>query len=156
MSNTLSPSLLAQLYGQTSSDPFLMLVTISHSAFSTIRLVNNTENIISNGNTFMAFPVRIVLPVDDGETAREVSMELDNVSLELIDEIRTVTTPMDVKIEMVLASDPNFVQISLEELKIRNVSYDKQRITAKLYMDDFLSTSMTSEQYTPQNFPGIF
>lgn len=153
---TLTASLLSELYSQESGDPFLMLLTLSHPSFTTLRLVNNTVDITSNGNFFMAFPIKINLPVDDGQTQREVTLELDNVSLEFLDELRLVTTAIGVKIEMVLASNPDIVQISLEDLKIRGIQYDKQKITAKLYMDDFMSTSVTSEIYGPSIYPGIF
>ena len=156
MSNELSQNLLAQLYKQNSEDPFLMLVTLSHSSFGVIYLVNNTVEIVSNGNTFVPFPMRVTLPVDDGETLREVQIEFDNVSLELIDELRTVTDPIDVKIEMVLASNPDYVEIELDELRIRGINYNKQTVQAKLFMDDFLNTELNSERYTPANFPGIF
>lgn len=156
MSNNISPQLLAQFYGQNSDDPLLMLVTVSHPSFSTVRLVNNTEDITSRSQTFMAFPMLITPPSDDGESAREVSIEFDNVSLELINEFRQITSPADVKIEAVLASDPDQVQISYEELKLRNITYDKQRIRAKLYMDSFLNVELTSETYGANNFPGLF
>jgi len=156
MANNLSPELLAQIFYQESDDPFLTLVTLSHANFSPVRLVNNSENIVSRGETFLAFPFKIRLPMDDGESVREVNLEMDNVSLELIDEIRTATTPVDVKIEMILASMPNEVQIALEELKIQSVSYNKNKITARLFMDSFLSTAMNAETYTPTNYPALF
>lgn len=159
MSNQLSPQLLAQLYAQESSDPFLTLITLSHPSFpQDLRLVNNQENIVSNGNTFQAFPVRIQLPVDDGETVKEVLIEFDNVSLELIDEIRSVSSSerIGVKLEMILASLPNDIQISLEDLYILNITYNATIIQARIGLDDFLSTELTSEVYSPSNFPGIF
>ncbi len=156
MSNTLTPALLAEMFGQVSDDPFLMFVTISHEDFPTIYLVNNTVDQTSRGQEFTAFPMTVNLPTDDGESAREVTIDFDNVSLELIEELRTVTSPMDVKIEMILASDPDTVQLSLEELKMRSVSYNKQRVSAKLYMDSFLNVEMTSEKYGPTNYPGMF
>lgn len=157
MSNSLTPELLHQLYAQESDDPFLMLVTLTHPDFlETQRFVNNLEDVTSNGFLFTAFPMNIVLPTDDGESTREVTIIFDNVGRELITEIRSITTPIDVKIEMVLASNPNQVQISLEELKIRSISYNKTRVSARLYMDDFLGTSMTSEKYTPLIYPGLY
>jgi hypothetical protein len=156
VSNSFSNALLAQLFAQESNDPFLMLLTISHSSFTTIRLVNNTENIVSNGETFEAFPFKITLPPDDGESTREVAISFDNVSLELIDEIRTVTTPIDVKLDMILASNPDNIELSIEDLKMRSVSYNKYRVEAKLYMDSFLNVELTAEKYTPFNFPGLF
>lgn len=154
--NTLSPQLLAQLYGQQSSDPFLTIITVSHTSFGTRRYVNNTEDLISNGETFVAFPFRITLPADDGETQRSAQIEFDNVSLELLDEIRSVTSPMDLKVEMVLASDPDSIQITLENLKLRNINYDRQKIRATISMDDFLNSEVTSERYEPHNFPGLY
>jgi hypothetical protein len=154
--NNLSSNLLAQIFGQSSSDPFLMLVTISHSTFPTIYLANNTVDIVSRGITFSAFPMQVTLPSDDGETTREVRLELDNVSLALIEEFRKITTPPDVKVEMLLASDPNTIQLSIEELKLRNISYNKSRISARLFMDSFLNVEMTSEKYDPAIFPGLF
>lgn len=156
MSNELSAQLLAQFYGQISDDPFLMLLTITHDDFDPIYLVNNTVNQTSRGIEFLAFPMSITLPTDNGDAAREVSIDFDNVSLELIAELRTVTTPMDVKIEMVLASDLDTVQLSLEELKLRSVVYDQQRVSAKLLLDNFLNVEMTSEKYSPGLYPGLF
>lgn len=156
MANAISPELLAQLYYQNSDDPFLILVTLSHDSFTTIRLVNNSENVVSRGNTFQAFPMKIRFPVDDGESNREAQIEFDNVSLEILNEIRSVTTFIDVKIELILASAPNDVQISFEELKIQSVTYDKQKVSARLFLDSFLNTALPSERYGATNFKGIF
>lgn len=156
MANNLTNQLLAQMFGQVSDDPFLMLVTLTHEDFDPIYLVNNTVDIVSRGITYQAFPMNILLPRDDGETEREVAIEFDNVSLELVEEFRSITDPLDVKIEMLLASSPDVVQLSLEDLKLRSITYDKTKISAKLYMDSFLNTEMTSERYTPTNFPGLF
>jgi hypothetical protein len=157
MANQLSPQLLAQLFAQESNDPFLTLLTLTHPNFAApLRFVNDNQNITSRGETFLAFPFRLRLPVDDAEQIRNVSIEFDNVSLELVDEIRSVTTAIQVKMEMVLASLPNVVQMSLEELEIQNISYDKFKISATLVIENFLNTEMTSERYNPSNFPGLF
>jgi hypothetical protein len=152
----LSPALLAELYGQESGIPFLMLLTLTHVSFGTIRLVNNIVDVTSRGNVYTAFPIKVSLPADDGETTREVSLEIDNTSIEFIDEFRSVTTPIDALVEMILSSIPDTVQISLADLKIKNITYNKNRISAKLYLDDFLNTDFSSERYNPGQFPGIF
>jgi len=152
----LSPELLAQLYGQESNDPFLMLVQISHPSITTIRLVNNTQDVISNGETFMAFPLKIVLPPDDSEKSRTVRLEIDNASLEFIDELRSITTALDVTIQMVLASTPNTVQVELTELKLRGITYDKNTISGTLVIDNFLKQELASEKYTSTKYRGLF
>lgn len=144
------------MFGQTSDDPFLMLVTLSHDSFGELYLVNNTSSIISNGVTYTAFPMKITLPADNGETMKNASISFDNVSLELINEFRTVTDPISARIDMVLASNPDNVEYTLNELKINDITYNAQTVNARLYLDDFLNTSMTSEKYGPTNFPGLF
>ncbi len=157
MSNSLSPELLAQLYGQSSEDPFLTLVTLSHTSFtSDVTLVNNTKDIVSRGITFEAFPMKIRFPVDDGETARTFAIDFDNASLELITQIRMVTTQIGVKVEMILASLPDVVQIEQDDLFVASLTYTKSKITAAIVMDSFLNVAMTSEQYNPNNFSGLF
>lgn len=156
MPNQISQQLLAEFYGQESSDPLLMLVTLSDPSFGEIRLVNNIDDIESRGQTYTGFPMEIRPPSDDGESSREVAIEFDNVSLELIGELRSITSPIEVKIETVLASDPDTVQMEYSELKMRNLTYNKQRISARLFLDNFLYTEMTSESYTPSEWPGLF
>ena len=157
MSNELSPELLAQIFAQNSDDPFLTLVTLDHELMDEpIYLVNNTKNIISRGITFRAFPMKIRLPVDDGETVRDFQIDFDNASLELIEEIRSVTSSINVKIEMILASIPDVVQMSQEDLLINSITYNAQRISAKIILDNFLNVELTSEKYSPTNYPGIF
>ena len=157
MSNTLSPELLAQIFAQQSEDPFLTLVTLSHPSFAQdIRLVNNSTDIVSRGNTYQAFPILIRLPVDDGETARNFTMDFDNASLELIEEIRSVTTQIKVKLEMILASLPDAVQMEQPERSIITLTYNARSIRANVVLDNFLSVEVTSEKYGPGNFPGIF
>lgn len=134
-----------------------MLVTLSHPNFtSDIHLVNNTVDVVSRGITFMAFPMTVQFPVDDGESTREFNINFDNVGLDLITPIRSVTTEISVKLEMVLASLPGEVQISQEDLKIQSINYNSKRIAAKIVLDDFLNTQMTSEIYAPTNFAGLF
>jgi len=157
MSNTLSPELLAQIFAQSSNDPFLTLVTLTHESFATpIRLVNNSKPITSRGNEYLAFPMKIRLPVDDGETVRDFAIEFDNASLELIEEIRSVTSQIGIKLEMILASMPDVVQMEQADLKIITLNYNATKITARVVLDSFLSVELTSEKYNPSNFPGIF
>ena len=155
MSNELSNELKQELFAQESGDPFLALVTLTHTTF-TARLVNNTVDVISRGDTYLAFPMKIRLPVDDGETARDFSIEFDNVSLDLITQLRSVTGDIGVKIELILASLPDVVQMSHTDLLLRSVSYNSQRVSARIVLDSFLAVEMTSERYTPSIYPGMF
>lgn len=153
--NEISNELKQELFSQESGDPFLALVTLTHTTF-TARLVNNSKDVLSRGFVYSAFPMKIRLPVDDGETARDFSIEFDNVSLDLITQLRSVTGDIGVKIELILASLPDVVQMAHEDLLVRSVSYNSQRISARIVLDSFLAVEMTSERYTPSIYPGMF
>ena len=94
--------------------------------------------------------------MDDGETARDFSIEFDNVAMELITNLRSVTGDIGVKIQLILASMPDVIQMEYTDLAIRSVTYNSQRISARVVLDSFLAVEMTSERYTPTNFPGMF
>ncbi len=155
MPNNITDALRAQFFSQESNDPFLILVTFQNPTF-VARLVNNSADIVSRGNIFTAFPMKIRLPIDDGESTRDIQIDLDNVSLDMINSFRSVTDSIGVTVEMVLASAPDVVQISIDDLSIGNVTYNATKISAQIVMDSFLSVAMTSENYTPTNFPGLF
>ena len=158
MANQLSNQLIAQMFAQESGDPFLTLVTLTHPDFAgPIRLVNNQEDIVSNSETFSAFPMEITLPIDDdSNSAREIQITFANTSLELVDELRGVQTPISVQLDMVLASTPNIVEFSFQEFKLRQVSFNQFTVQGSLYMDDFLNTELTSENYSPSIYPGLY
>jgi uncharacterized protein DUF1833 len=155
MPNQITDALRAQFFAQESNDPFLMLVTLENSSFI-LRLVNNSSDIVSGGHTYTAFPMKIRLPIDDGQTSRDIQIDFDNVSLEMIRNIRSVTEAISVRIDMILASMPDVIQMTIDNLSIGNITYNAKRITAAIVMDNFLSVEMTSERYTPSNYPGLF
>lgn len=155
MANELSTAAKIQLFAQESPDPFLTLITLSNETF-TARLVNNSVDVVSRGFTYTAFPMKIRLPIDDGESTRDVAIDFDNASLDLITNLRSVSGNIGVTIEMILASMPDTVQMSIEDLLISTITYDATKISARLIMDSFLAIEMTSERYNPNNFPGLF
>ena len=155
MSNELTAELKSQIFKQESEDPFLNLVTLTAGS-NVFRLVDNTEDVISRGETYLAFPMKVRMPTDDGESIRDMSFDFDNSSLLLIRALRSVTDPMSCKLEMVLASNPDIVQSSIEELQVRSIVYNKNKISAKVVLDNFLAVALTSEKYTPSTYPGIF
>jgi len=155
VANELTAELKAQIFAQQSGDPYLTLVTLSGPNF-TYRLVNNTVDIVSNGQTFQAFPMRVRLPTDDGESSRDFQLEFDNASLLLVVALRSITEPFNCQIDMILASMPDVIQSSVSDLLVRVVSYDGKKVIARIVLDNFLASAAPSERYTPSTFPGMF
>ena len=119
---------------------FLFLLTLDHDDLaSPIRVVNNVENITSNGNVYTAFPFELILPQDDGDTLPQVIISLSNVDLSLVDEIRGLTGALTVTLEIVLASSPNTIEMSIDGMKTISIQYDAQKIEATCQVEDTMN-----------------
>jgi hypothetical protein len=154
---TYSAAFVEAVVSQNTDEVFLFLLTLSHADLTTpIRVVNNTEDIVSNGNVYTAFPFNLVLPQDDGESLPQIVITLSNVTLEFIDEIRALNGALDVKLEVILASSPNTIEMSIDGMKTYTINYDAQNMQATCQIEDVLNMSFPSEIYLPSNFPGLF
>jgi len=142
---------------QNTDEVFLWLLTIEHQESSTtFRLVNNLDDIVSRGNTYMAFPFQFVLPEDDGETLPTIQISIDNVSLELIEIIRTYGTGITITAEIIMASMPNAVEYSIDDLSLVDATYNSQSITLTAQIQDLLNQRFPADDYLPRTFPGMF
>lgn len=154
---TFSASFVEAVVSQNTDQVFLFLLTLNHPDLEApIRVVNNTEDLDSNGNTYTAFPFNLVLPQDDGDTLPQVIITLSNVSLEFIDEVRGLTGALDVTLDVVLASSPDYIEMSIEGMKTYTINYDAQTFQAVCQIEDVLNMSFPNELYLPSNFPGLF
>ena len=57
---------------------------------------------------------------------------------------------------MILASMPDVIQMSVQDLIVRAINYDERKVSARIVLDNFLAVAMTSENYTPSLYPGMF
>lgn len=142
---------------QNTDEVFLWLLTIEHAASSTIfRLVNDLDDITSRGNVYSAFPFQFALPEDDGETLPTIQINVDNVSLELIEIIRTYGSGITITAEIILASNPDDVEYSIEDLSLVDATYNSQSITLTAQIQDLLNQRFPADDFLPRTFPGMF
>lgn len=142
---------------QNTGEVFLWLLTIEHAASGSVhRLVNNLDAVTSRGNTYMAFPFQFVLPEDDGATLPTIQISVDNVSLELIEIIRSYGSGITITAEIIMASAPNNVEYAIEDLTLIDTTYDKSSITLTAQIQDLLNQRFPADDYLPRTFPGMF
>lgn len=120
---------------------WLMLLEVDHvDLASPFYLVNNTVNITSNSIEYIAYPLEIVLANDDGEGLPKVKLTIDNVDRTLVETIRSIVDTPQINIKLVLASQPDVVELEISDLALREVSYDAFTISGTLYADDILNS----------------
>jgi hypothetical protein len=154
---TFSTRLVQAVLEPNTAEVFLFLLTFDHPNFENpIRLVNDLDNITSRGNIYTAFPLKLELPPDDADSLPTVQITVENASLDLVDELRSIQSPMSMTLEVILASTPDTIETSIENMRVAQVQYDKQTIQMTCTVDDLLNTAFPKEKYLPSNFPGLF
>lgn len=157
MSRVLSGNALASMHASETSEVWLAMVELDHRDWPTpIRLVRNTETIISNGDTYLPFPFDVSLPDEEAEQTAVVNWVALNASNELIEELRAVTGPIDGRVFWVLASDPDVVELGPLDLQIRVFEYDSEKIKGTMVIEPILDAVFGSLSMDGVNTPGLF
>jgi hypothetical protein len=142
---------------QETNEVFLLLLTLDHEDLAEpIRVVNNTEDIVSRGMTFVAYPFEIALPDEDPESVARVTLRIDNVDREIVRSLRALQAPLSVSLEVVLASSPDVVEAGPFNLTLVAAEYDALTITGELAFEDVLNEPFPGHSYVPSEYPGLF
>ena len=147
-----------QLNVTSATDPVLLLMTLSHPDLITpVRITNNTEDVMSNGDLFIAMPFEITLPDDLSQGQPRADLSIDNVG-------RVLTQWLDdsaggdgatVLLQQILFSAPDVIEWSAT-MDLFNVSMNSSRVTATLAFANFLDKPGVRVIYRPDTAPGLF
>lgn len=135
---------------------WLCLIEIQHPNLAQpFRVVNNTEDIVSNGNTYLKAAFQLTLP-DDIDEAPSVNIEIDNVDRLIVDLARSISSPATVLLTVVLADTPNVAEAGPFEMRLVRVSYDKLKVTGTMIYEDILQEQFPAKTFNPARYPGLF
>jgi len=158
MARSLPTTVITAVNSQTTTRVFLVLLEITHSDLATFYLVNNTENITSGGNTYIAFPFAVTLPPDDPALQVRARLTLSHVTTEL-NILRTLAGQRErpsFTLKVIDASAPNVILQSVSGLIAASVSYNADAMHIDPTIDNFLTEPFPSATFSPSPFPGIF
>jgi len=157
MSRNVSATFKQAMFAQETSEAFLPLITLEHDDLdSPIRVVHNHTEITSNGNTFLPYAFQLMLPDDTERNVCQGKLTIDNVSREIIEAIRSISSAPTVTIQIVLASDPDTVEIEYSDFKLKEITYDAEWVSGNLVIETFSKEPFPGDSFTPGNFPGLF
>lgn len=148
----------ASIHAQATSSEvaWLPLLTFTMPGQPTLRVVSNSEDIVSRGQVFTATNFEITLPTDNGETFPSVTLKIANVDGSLIAWIRGFETAPQMMLEIVTSANPNVVERAIDFLQLVSVDFDAFTISGKLRVKGALQNAFPGEQYDATSFPGLF
>jgi hypothetical protein len=157
MSRNLSVTFVETIQALATGDAAIFLLTISHPSFAeTIRVCNNRTDMTSRGNLFRALAFDISLAIDDSKTLPSMALTLDNVDRNLIREIRELPDGPDFLMELILASNPEQVELGFPEMTVSAITYDANTIRTNVVVSDMLNRKYPRGTATPASNPGMF
>jgi hypothetical protein len=119
--------------------------------------VNNQVDVISNGETYLAFPFELTLPDDREDVITRIQLQIDNVDRRVVEAVRSIDTPATVTISVIRAAEPNVLVAGPIECVLRNVSYSALVVTGDLAPhENILDEPFPQHSYTPAHFRSLF
>lgn len=152
----MNPSNIRHLQEVSSPVAWLFLLKIQTPDNPPLYLVNNNQEFISQGITYLPYPFQIILPEDTGDKLPMVTLSISNIDGSIIDAIRGFSQAPEISVKLVSSAYPDLVEKELNYLKLRNVSYDALNVTGQLETVNVLSRRFPEGTYDPVHFPAIF
>lgn len=122
-----------------------------------VRVVNDSEDVTSNGFLYIACPFRYVLPDDFEGQLPKAKISIDNVGRDLMYWIETSNggNGSNVKFLQIMRSRPDLIEAEIE-MQLQSVSVTMKEISAELGYENLLSKPAVAMQYRPENSIGLF
>jgi hypothetical protein len=136
----------------------LILLEIDHPDLpSPVRVVNDTQNITSNGNEYIAFPFNCILPDDYENRLPRAILSISNVGRDLMQWLETSDggNGATAKFQQVMRSRPNQVEWEIT-MSLFNVTANNQEVSAELGFENLFAKPAVSISYRPENSKGLF
>ncbi len=157
MPRTFTPHYLERS-GNTSGEAPVCLLEIEHAQLAQpVRVVCDTDDIVSNGDTYTAFAFQITLPTDLDNELPRAQLVLDNVGRELVQWIDSSFGGQGatVRAMQVMRDDPDTLEFDMT-LDLLAVQQNVAQISAGLGFDDTLNKAGLPIRYSPDVAPGLY
>lgn len=136
----------------------LILLEIYHPDLEQpVRVVNDTQDLISNGKTFIACAFRVTLPADQERTIPKATLAVDNVGRDLMYWIERSAGGRGAKATFmqVMRSRPDLIEWQTM-MNLENVDCTFETVTGQLGYTDIYQRPAIAMQYRPDTSPGVF
>lgn len=136
----------------------LVLLQIDHPDLAQpVRVVNDTQDLTSNGDLYIAIPFRCTLPDDFENQLPKARLSVDNVGKDLMYWIETSGggNGSTVTMSQVMRSRPDQIEWSIT-MNLYNVSCSMTEVSGELGYENLFAKKAIRVRYDPSSSPGLF
>ncbi len=169
MTRPLSKRAKRSAFAQETSEVWIVLLTFSHPSWTDdariasdpFELLPNegVKGVVSNGLEYIFAPFSISLPTQDDTGVARAQIEVENVSrrlMQLIRQARAEGGTLSISMQIVLSSDVDTPELSVENYRLEKVNYDSLTVSGEIGMEYFDLEPFPYQKFGPSNFPAIF
>jgi len=141
-----------------SSEAPLILLEINHPTLAEpVRIVNDVQDVISQGNNYIACPFRVALPDDQDQQYPQARLQIDNVGRELtywLEQSRG-GDGATCRLVQVLRDYPDDWEADYL-LNLTGLSVDQLTVSGTLSFTNPMDLPAVGMQYRPETVPELF
>lgn len=136
---------------------FLTLLTIKVDDEPILYLVNDKQELVSQGNTYIPCAFQALLPDQTSDGNKTCKLQIDNSDIALYKSIKAaIGKRISASVAVVLSTTPDVYEQGPLDFVLRNISVTAQSITGELYDSYIQDRKFTALVYSPDEFPGMF
>jgi hypothetical protein len=157
MPRMLSTAAAAAALARETAEVFVTCLRITGSGLTTLRIANDSVAVVRTAGTYQPCAFEAVLPEDGADWNGTISVRIDNVDRTIGRLIRNYEGIATCRLEVVLASSPNTVELGPFDFSVLSADLDETAVVLTLgYAEGFLDQAVPAQAYTPSNSPGLF
>ena len=166
MTRTLTLNFREAINAQESGEVAIFLLTIDHPDLPTpillstdpTQLVSDVPLVyktVSRGDDYIYVPMQVVIPDEREHAPPRAQFRICNVTRDLIQFIRSTTVPATAKLELVLSSDLDEVEVQSPWLDIISVVNSARDLTFDMTLNSMATEQWPTDSMDPASFPGL-
>ena len=166
MTRSLSLNFRQAINAEESGEVAIFLMTITHEDLDEPILLSTdpTERVtdvplvyktVSRGEDYIYVPMQVVIPDERENAPPHAQFRICNVTRELIEFVRSTTIPAQAKLELVLASDLDEVEVESPWLDIISVANSARDLTFDMTLNSMAAEQWPTDSMDPSSFPSL-
>lgn len=146
-----------QAQARETGDVWLGLIRVKHPDLVTMRFAVNTEDVVSNGDTYTAMPIADIQVPDSvpGQTSQG-QFVLDAVDQTVLEAIDSLEGALRLDIEIVLSSFEDDVLRAWLDMRVEGISSNGIGLTGALRGAEYAEEMAPWLSFVPLYFPRLF
>lgn len=155
---TVSAATAKKLHQVDDNGGVQVLLKIDHASLSApVRLVNDTRNLVTLGDTYLALPFSVTLPNDKAREVPRAKLQMENTGRELTGELERLPpgAALTATLMVVHRSTPGVVDYQFTA-PLSGVRVDVASVSATMGPDDLMRRPATLLRFDPTSSPALF